>query len=113
MLEEEEDLQVNQEVSSFEESVQDFTSRGYIKATTNYKKTVYELSQARSAEKLINGTEKEFKKDRYINKSVDLELEEFKTDIEKKFYLSTVKNFLFPRKELKLKTIYKTSDYST
>lgn len=34
------------EQSSFEESIQDFTQDGFIKATTNYKKTVYYVPQA-------------------------------------------------------------------
>jgi hypothetical protein len=75
--------------TSFEESIQDFTGQGNIKATTNYKKTVYYVpNQRKSAEKcsnLIGGVEKQFKEDRYINDRVEQELEDFKRDIEVKF----------------------------
>lgn len=35
---------------------------------------------------------------RYVNERVEIELEEFKEEIEKKFKISKVRNFIFPRK---------------
>lgn len=97
--------------SSICESDLEFTNLGNIRAST-YKRTV-ENQEARKRQIKYKSEErrkepsfftKEYMDNRYINDRVEVELKDFKEEIEKKFAASLLKTFKFPRLVVKSTT---------